>query len=131
MEEQEKQEEKNLQLRKHTSAAVVPLSVTLGGDGNVAAATTEDEASATTFLEKSGLAFLAEQFRQAGFLSADDVLCLTPRKYKILGIESLGTQLRLERVISSAKNSESVWRGKRDSPNPHTASEAKSQPSHY
>ena len=61
------------------------------------------ETSAVAFLEQAGLGFLAPKFQEAGFLSKEDVICLTPRKYELLGVEGLGTKIRLKRTIEDAQ----------------------------
>ena len=59
----------------------------------------QDQVSATAFLQHSGLGFLAQPFKQAGFQSVADVLTLTPRKYATVGVDlQVGTRLRLERL---------------------------------
>ena len=57
-----------------SSAAVLPLQAV----------------PAQSFLSRSGLGFLGERFKAEGFLSVEDVLELTPRKYEIVGVETLG-----------------------------------------
>ena len=51
------------------------------------------------FLNSNGLGDFAEHFRQQGFRYAEDVLGLTPRKYKVVGVESLGDSLRLSNLL--------------------------------
>ena len=46
---------------------------------------------------------MAPKFQEAGFLSKEDVICLTPRKYELLGVEGLGTKIRLKRTIEDAQ----------------------------
>ena len=88
------------------SAAVVPI--------DIASSRRDSEATtASAFLEASGLGFLAERFRGAGFLSAADVLELTPRKYELVGVDSIGHQLRLSRLISEQRELEDEKRQQR------------------
>ena len=57
------------------------------------------EASVRDFFEVSGLGFLANDFKRAGFQSVADVLALTPRKYAAVGVDlQVGTKLRLSRL---------------------------------
>ena len=51
------------------------------------------------FLKNNGLGNFADKFREQGFHYAGDVLGLTPRKYKIVGVDSLGDTLRLSHVL--------------------------------
>ena len=88
------------------SATVVPI--------DIASSRRDIEmTTASAFLEASGLGFLAERFREAGFLSAADVLELTPRKYEIVGVDSIGHQLRLSRLISEQRELEDEKRQQR------------------
>ena len=57
--------------------------------------------SAGTFLQEHGMGFLSSTFLSAGFQSTEDILALTPRKFKQLGVDELGTHLRLSRLIKS------------------------------
>ena len=79
--------------RQDGTAVIVPVSSLSNGEN--------EEESAAGFLGRSGMQRFAEKFRRAGFLSEEDVLLLTPRKYQQLGIESLGDQLRLTRSIDA------------------------------
>ena len=58
---------------------------------------------ATSFLSRHGLGALSKAFASAGFQSAADVLSLTPRKYQVVGVTQVGTQLRLARVIDETR----------------------------
>ena len=51
------------------------------------------------FLNNNGLGDFVEKFREQGFRYAGDVLGLTPRRYKVVGIETLGDTLRLSNVL--------------------------------
>lgn len=62
------------------------------------------------FLKNNGLGNFADKFREQGFRYAGDVLGLTPRKYKIVGVESLGDTLRLSRVLDLEVGSQSYVR---------------------
>ena len=81
------------QQRSSAGAAIVPAAL-------AETSTTTGGESAATFLHASGLGFLVGRFQEAGFSSTEDVLCLTPRKYEVLGVEALGTKLRLSRVVN-------------------------------
>ena len=50
------------------------------------------------FLENNELLFLSDKLQDEGFTCIEDVLELTPRKYDALGVDKLGTRLRLNRV---------------------------------
>ena len=44
------------------------------------------------FLERHQLGFLSSKLEEEGFVSVEDVLCLTPRKYDAIGAKGLGTK---------------------------------------
>ena len=71
---------------KGKAAAVVPYISSGGGVPTTLHA----------FLQSKGLQGLSETLHGAGFLSINDVLDLTPRKYELAGVpEKVGTRLRL------------------------------------
>lgn len=89
---------------------VTPPSTDVNGTSTETSSSNEPvaiatETSAAVFLEQAGLGFLVPKFKEAGFLSKEDVICLTPRKYEVLGVEGLGTKIRLKRTIEDAQYS--------------------------
>ena len=88
------------------TAAVVPAVAASTSKSSIEpVATTATETTATAFLEQAGLGFLASKFAEAGFLSKEDVVCLTPRKFDVLGVKGMGTKIRLKRTIEDASYS--------------------------
>ena len=49
-----------------------------------------------SFLESNELSSLTENLKTEGFVSVEDVLCLTPRKFEAIGVKGLGMRLRLQ-----------------------------------
>ena len=92
-----------------TSSAIVPVGTVQGEQHDALAAQRQGNGldsrvsscrqDAGSFLEQHALGFLAQNFRDAGFLFASDVVQLTPRKYQAVGVEALGAQLRLSSAI--------------------------------
>ena len=94
-----------------TSETVVPVVMS----NETALAVKASKTTATAFLERNGLGQLVEAFRVAGFESKEDVVCLTPRRYEVVGgVEKIGTKIRLQRVIEQELEERRQERIKRD-----------------
>ena len=82
------------------AASVMPMpAASATGEVVVAAKpkSEDDAVSAESFLKHSGLGQLVETFQAAGFVSKEDVICLTPRRYEVVGVDKIGTQIRLRK----------------------------------